>query len=426
MGAVVSDNDGSAFITKAEFDSLKNNFQAQIDQYNTSIDSKIDGAIASYLAGIKVEKKSTLDSILNELSQSWVSSDVLDFPSTRIGSYKRYFINIGICKCQWNAANTLAQLQYLTGAANNAQWNTSNSTDYGIFYVGDKNDNGNYKVTNYLWAYPFAAVAGVQTSGAWVADNSTITIPNKTFTVVDSSSFGAGNDSWNLIMGKSTAHNVGVVVAHGVKDEYKDLKLDLLTGSQLSSATTYFVESKYISRPGIYDYGTVTADFCGYEIQNKGVSWTTSTNRNTKLRIYTHYYSNMSRLTIINDKLTKKMNEDIFYYQGCPIFKVGSQNGKIKLKLHIDNSGNKPTIFKIQNSKFDNVALSESDAKTTNYNWNDTIKVNANTDVELEFDVKKDEVYWIKARPIYTPSGSENQLTYPSKITTKEITLTEE
>ena len=57
FGAVVSDNDGSAFITKAEFDSLKNNFQSQIDQYNTSIDSKIDGAIAGYIAGIKVETK---------------------------------------------------------------------------------------------------------------------------------------------------------------------------------------------------------------------------------------------------------------------------------------------------------------------------------------------------------------------------------
>ena len=56
FAAVVSDNDGSAFITKAEFDSLKNNFQSQIDQYNTSIDSKIDGAIASYLAGISITK----------------------------------------------------------------------------------------------------------------------------------------------------------------------------------------------------------------------------------------------------------------------------------------------------------------------------------------------------------------------------------
>ena len=63
LGAVVSDNDGSAFITKAEFDSLKNDFQSQIDQYNTSIDSKIDGAIASYLAGIIVEKTSVLDNL---------------------------------------------------------------------------------------------------------------------------------------------------------------------------------------------------------------------------------------------------------------------------------------------------------------------------------------------------------------------------
>ena len=56
--SVVSDNDGSAFITKAEFDSLKNNFQQQIDQYNTSIDSKIDTAIAQYLAGISISVRS--------------------------------------------------------------------------------------------------------------------------------------------------------------------------------------------------------------------------------------------------------------------------------------------------------------------------------------------------------------------------------
>ncbi len=56
FAAVVSDNDGSAFITKAEFDSLKNDFQAQIDDYNVNVDNKIDTAIASYLAGIKVHK----------------------------------------------------------------------------------------------------------------------------------------------------------------------------------------------------------------------------------------------------------------------------------------------------------------------------------------------------------------------------------
>ena len=55
--AVVSDNDGSAFITKAEFEALKNDFADQVLNYNNSIDGKIDGAIASYLAGIRLSKK---------------------------------------------------------------------------------------------------------------------------------------------------------------------------------------------------------------------------------------------------------------------------------------------------------------------------------------------------------------------------------
>ena len=57
FGAVVSDNDGSAFITKAEYDSLKNTFQSQLDNYNNGIDSKIDSAISSYLAGISINKE---------------------------------------------------------------------------------------------------------------------------------------------------------------------------------------------------------------------------------------------------------------------------------------------------------------------------------------------------------------------------------
>ena len=52
FAAVVSDNDGAAFITKAEFEALKTDFNDQIENYNASIDNKIDGAIASYLAGL--------------------------------------------------------------------------------------------------------------------------------------------------------------------------------------------------------------------------------------------------------------------------------------------------------------------------------------------------------------------------------------
>ena len=68
----LSDNDGAAFITKAEFDSLKNDFQSQINQYNTTIDSKIDEAIAAYLAGIRVS--------VNEEQNLELVSSVFEYP----------------------------------------------------------------------------------------------------------------------------------------------------------------------------------------------------------------------------------------------------------------------------------------------------------------------------------------------------------
>ena len=91
FAAVVSDNDGSAFITKAEFDSLKNNFQNQIDQYNTSIDSKIDGAIASYLAGIKTTATEPSKVLVDNYSNMmWVRNyDVY-------GKWKKWTSNTGM------------------------------------------------------------------------------------------------------------------------------------------------------------------------------------------------------------------------------------------------------------------------------------------------------------------------------------------
>ena len=53
--AAVGANDGSAFVTKAEFDALVNTFNEQMDGYQSGLNSKIDGAIANYLAGLSSE-----------------------------------------------------------------------------------------------------------------------------------------------------------------------------------------------------------------------------------------------------------------------------------------------------------------------------------------------------------------------------------
>ena len=70
FAVAVADNDGSAFISKAEFDSLKNNFQAEIDNFYSSIDNKIDTSIASYLAGLRIEKIQKLTNIYQNLGGS--------------------------------------------------------------------------------------------------------------------------------------------------------------------------------------------------------------------------------------------------------------------------------------------------------------------------------------------------------------------
>ena len=426
FAAVVSDNDGAAFITKAEFDSLKNNFQSQIDQYNTSIDSKIDGAIASYLAGIQIAKQEELKSLINSLGLGFVSSDKIDFPVTGKGSYRRYFINLGICKCQWSVAATLCQLQYVTGAINVPQWKTINDTSQGIFYLGETTDSGNYKVQQWIKSEPYASVLGIVTGGSQTITGTTFSIPSKTFTNGDTNSFMCSSDTWSPTVGST--QNVNVAKAFGVKDAYTTPKLDLVTGAQLNTDNEYFVKSLEINKPSSSDYTDVSVDACGYEIQAAGISWTVLTNTNTKLRVYNHQSTTMKKTNIVQDKITGLLNQDIFYYNGCPIFTVNQKDGKVKLKLKFTNSGSKQTVFKIQDSKFDNTAISETGAITdvTNYKLSDTVKVNAGTELTLEFEVKKDTTYWIKARPLYTPSGTITDLTYPTYITTTGILFTEE
>ncbi len=85
FAAVVGDNDGAAFITKAEFDSMKNDFQEQLDRYNSSLDNKIDGAIASYLSGIKMPKQQILDILTKEWETvtmtSYFPNNAYQFPN---------------------------------------------------------------------------------------------------------------------------------------------------------------------------------------------------------------------------------------------------------------------------------------------------------------------------------------------------------
>ena len=76
FAAVVSDNDGAAFITKAEFDSLKNTFQKELNENNSNIDNKINDAINAYLNGVKNSQTEIRARLVDANNwYMWTSSD---------------------------------------------------------------------------------------------------------------------------------------------------------------------------------------------------------------------------------------------------------------------------------------------------------------------------------------------------------------
>ena len=88
FAAIVSDNDGSVFVTKAEFEALKENFSSQVENYNASIDSKIDGAIASYLSGIDISKTLDVEPIISNYKDiKWMHGPYMYFTNRRFTAY---------------------------------------------------------------------------------------------------------------------------------------------------------------------------------------------------------------------------------------------------------------------------------------------------------------------------------------------------
>ena len=141
MAAIVSDNDGTAFATKAEFEALKADFASQVEDYNKSIDGKIDGAIASYLAGSRLSKKEKLNSLLDkngmygQLYTYWSSATnkVFDAASSKVGVFNS---TMATYEWDWTTSssrtwdtghNSKTWSAYLKSTAKNC-WNLTENT----------------------------------------------------------------------------------------------------------------------------------------------------------------------------------------------------------------------------------------------------------------------------------------------------------
>ena len=184
--AIVSDNDGSAFVTKSEFEALKDGFNNQISQYNSSLDSKIDGAIASYLAGMNLAKPESISILISDwekytmlagtISNQWVYpnfhgqfaytkyTNLPSFDSNR-GLYKTFYTKFSIEYKNTKTSNRRVLVDNViiqaTPDKSNATWAgvALNCTeDYTASRIDDTGDSGGdpgwlySAATNYLYA----------------------------------------------------------------------------------------------------------------------------------------------------------------------------------------------------------------------------------------------------------------------------------
>ena len=87
FAAVVGDYDGTAFVTKEEFETLKTDFSKQLTNYNASLDSKIDGSIANYLNGNTISNKQEIKQMDSYKTIRWMHGPYMYFTNRRFTEF---------------------------------------------------------------------------------------------------------------------------------------------------------------------------------------------------------------------------------------------------------------------------------------------------------------------------------------------------
>ena len=173
--AAVGANDGSAFVTKAEFDALVNTFNEQMDDYESNLVSKIDGAVANYLAGLSNTQVTQRTILIPEASSKGVFSFNKQNPLNyeygypKIwGWYKRTDFptnsaatNVTTVVFSWDGANptnikktTISNIkESSTAGASTAKWEGYYNCKDIIGCVGSERNTAYTGVNGWNWGY---------------------------------------------------------------------------------------------------------------------------------------------------------------------------------------------------------------------------------------------------------------------------------
>ncbi|MBP3201865.1 MAG: hypothetical protein J6M39_09485 [Lachnospiraceae bacterium] len=483
FGAVVSDNDGSAFVTKSEFEALKNDFANQIEIYNTSIDSKIDGAIATYLAGVKLQNKKAGKNYVKNMKDVRFYNVTNTLSSSSFDDIKRYhmvraFGNFSPPSRDWlrNSGGTIGSWLYNSDGNHNrdGQFNQSgDSTNY--FYQVDYktyegityptlNDNCSTSIQNTLGAYA-SNWAGGGSQGTKTLDFKKYDLDLTSYTT---HSLGSWSFPWSQAGLSMTANGVKFNTwsksknGDSVNNYYyfnnnivtQDTNIYIFDESQFKNYgdTVYTFTYQYNSAHDFWmneHTGPQTWSYADAQWQQqRAYVWLMNTNPQ-----YGGYYSastvsydyakakitykmpdlkQVKSGTLINREASDALGKPVYPYNGVPITTIEKGTVGLKAKIQVtakkvsDNltQSNKPYYILISNNPFANSATSSLITAGENQNIKIFHVTNGANDyeVELESDVLED---WGKEDDIYMRVMIEDANCYAS-VNVEDVELTVE
>ena len=418
FAAVVADNDGAAFITKAEFDSLKNSFQSEIDQYNSTIDSKIDNAIASYISGVKTGKTYELTNIYDVLGGSNIKFVLCSNFTPTVeprSAWALYFLD---CWQNGFICPVLGAGYQAIKNPSEGAWISSGGGISGKFVTYDL--LGGYR---YLKSYKVGFLQACYVGGWYrVAE-----LVNVTQNYPYGSSPTVLGES--CVRGSTT--NVDCATSFYRAYLPSDVDLSNFTFSRsfdtTSSANIVSIESDEYNRPSSY---RTLSNYSGQGAAAGSVGSYKVTINNIRLYDWTKTKNDIWNF---NPGFYKNKPYKNSIYGGVHFFKA-KEDGIVKIEdLRFDRYSEGDVYFAINSREF---------GSTTPANLSGDVEITklvnaypvpgsgylysarSGTDVKLEFNVKKDCVYYIKCTPQLTDSDSWS--VYCGINTGAKITLTTE
>jgi len=410
FAAIVADNDGSAFVTKSEFEALKADFAKQGNNYNDSIAGKIDGAISSYLAGIRTNERITQESLINKCGYQWTNA--WNPGTSALGDKLSYAIGISyVYNRQTGVDGAAAQYKIGSGSHDAPKIQTTGTTNSTYILYGASNYNSSYKaLKGYMTSYMVSSammyyhIGGTGTTSTSIGG-------------LSSTTFSSSNTYWEIkeISSNITLYGVTKAVSGIASFNNNDTittpaDIKRVSGNSIPTAKLYCVKEDELNKRGAAK--TAGAATSAYGARWNGSSNVTSTvtPANYKVQGYLHSYTDVSNgyAGFIVADLSTIANEAVYYYSGLPLFEA-SDNGVVTLKLTFSNTASANTTWQIKEGKFttngaitaglSGLQYGETEYTRSGTTTKNTYVVPSGVTQTIKFKVEAGKSYWIKANP---------------------------